>query len=173
MTNEQTKVKALVTSAMDKIHEMADANTILGDPVKLEKGVTIIPVSKISYGFASGGTDLPTKTDKEFFGGGSGAGVTVTPLGFLVISDGKVELLQLNLDYGTKSAVVDMVPEVFNKISSLFKKDKKSEAVDKHNEAIVTEAATDAVRSAETDSEKKPEKTDDKTVSYETDSEDI
>ena len=172
MSNEQTKVKALVTSAMDKIHEMADANTILGDPVKLDKGVTIIPVSKISYGFASGGTDLPTKTEKEFFGGGSGAGVTVTPLGFLVISDGKVELLQLNLDYGTKSAVVDMVPEVFNKISSLFKKDKKSDAVEKHNEAIVEAAAEDAVKSAQTEEQPAAANTE-KTVSYETDSEDI
>ena len=85
--SEQTKVKELVSAAMDKVHEMADANTILGDPVKLDKGVTIIPISKVAYGFASGGTDLPTKTDKAFFGGGSGAGITFTPLGFLVISN--------------------------------------------------------------------------------------
>ena len=61
---------------MDKIHEMADANTIMGTPVQVDGGVTIIPVSKVSYGFAGGGSDLPSKTDKELFGGASGAGVT-------------------------------------------------------------------------------------------------
>ncbi|MBQ4485790.1 MAG: sporulation protein YtfJ, partial [Oscillospiraceae bacterium] len=90
-SNEQTKVRELVSTAMTKIHEMADTNTMLGDPVKVEGGVTIIPISKISYGFASGGTDLPTKQDKEFFGGGSGGGLTINPLGFLVITNGKVE----------------------------------------------------------------------------------
>lgn len=144
--SEQTKVKELVSAAMDKVHEMADANTILGDPVKLDKGVTIIPISKVAYGFASGGSDLPTKTDKAFFGGGSGAGITFTPLGFLVISNGNVELLQMKMDYGKNSTVVDMVPEVFNKVAGLFKKDDKSaDALDKHNEKIVTEAAVNAV----------------------------
>lgn len=119
-----TKVKELVTSAMGKIHEMSDANTIMGKPLTLEGGVTIIPVSKVSYGFASGGSDLPTKTDKELFGGGTGGGVTVTPMGFLVVSNGEVQLLQLNLDVSTSSAIVNMVPEVFNKVASLFKKDK-------------------------------------------------
>lgn len=119
-----TKTKELITASMDKIHEMADANTIMGTPVKVDGGVTIIPVSKISYGFAGGGSDLPSKTDKELFGGASGAGVTVTPLGFLVISNGDVQLMQMNLDVSTSSAIVNMVPEVFNKVAGLFKKDK-------------------------------------------------
>ena len=146
-SNEQTKVRELVSTAMTKIHEMADTNTMLGDPVKVEGGVTIIPISKISYGFASGGTDLPTKQDKEFFGGGSGGGLTINPLGFLVITNGKVELLQLNLDFGNKSAIMDMVPEVFDKVSSLFKKDDKDKAVklDKKNEEIVTKAVEESV----------------------------
>ncbi|MBQ4362574.1 MAG: sporulation protein YtfJ [Oscillospiraceae bacterium] len=146
-SNEQTKVRELVSTAMTKIHEMADTNTMLGDPVKVEGGVTIIPISKISYGFASGGTDLPTKQDKEFFGGGSGGGLTINPLGFLVITNGKVELLQLNLDFGNKSAIIDMVPEVFDKVSSLFKKDDKDKAVklDKKNEEIVTKAVEESV----------------------------
>ncbi|MGN0637693.1 MAG: GerW family sporulation protein [Huintestinicola sp.] len=119
-----TKVKELITASMDKIHEMADANTIMGKPVKLDGGVTIIPVSKVSYGFAGGGSDLPSKTDKELFGGASGAGITVTPLGFLVVSNGEVQLMQMNLDVSTSSAIVNMVPEVFNKVAGLFKKDK-------------------------------------------------
>ena len=152
--SEQTKVKELVAEAMTKVHQMADANTMLGDPVKLDGGVTIIPVSKISYGFASGGSDLPTKSDKELFGGASGGGVTINPLGFLVITGQKVELLHINLDYGNKSAIVDMVPEVFNKVSSLFKKDdtaktKKEQAAEAHNEKVITEAVTEAVAEEE------------------------
>ena len=122
-----TKVQALISESMSKIHEITDADTIMGNPVTVD-GATIIPVSKISYGFAGGGTDLPTKTDKECFGGGSGAGVTIQPLGFLVISDGDVRFLQINLDTSTSSAVVNMIPEVFSKVQSLFKKDSKSAA---------------------------------------------
>lgn len=124
-----TKVKELITASMDKIHEMADANTIMGKPVKLDGGVTIIPVSKVSYGFAGGGSDLPSKTDKELFGGASGAGITVTPLGFLVVSNGEVQLMQMNLDVSTSSAIVNMVPEVFNKVAGLFKKDKNDDKI--------------------------------------------
>ena len=122
-----TKVQALISESMSKIHEMTDADTVMGNPVTVD-GATIIPVSKISYGFAGGGTDLPTTTDKECFGGGSGAGVTIQPLGFLVISDGDVRFLQINLDTSTSSAVVNMIPEVFSKVQSLFKKDSKSAA---------------------------------------------
>lgn len=122
-----TKVKELISASMDKIHEMADANTIMGEPVKVDGGVTIIPVSKVSYGFAGGGSDLPSKSDKELFGGATGAGITVTPLGFLVISGGDVQLMQMNLDVSTSSAIVNMVPEVFNKVAGLFKKDKKDD----------------------------------------------
>lgn len=126
-----TKVKELITASMDKIHEMADANTIMGEPVKVDGGVTIIPVSKVSYGFAGGGSDLPSKSDKELFGGASGAGITVTPLGFLVISNGEVQLMQMNLDVSTSSAIVNMVPDVINKVTNLFsKKDKKNEDIE-------------------------------------------
>lgn len=134
MENKDTKVQALITSAMGKIHEMADANAILGEPVKLEGGVTVIPVSKVSYGFAGGGSDLPSKSEKELFGGGSGAGITVSPMGFLVISNGEVQLLQLNLDVSASSAIVNMVPEVFNKVAGLFKK-KETDKPDKDDKA--------------------------------------
>ena len=125
-----TKVQGLLSEAMSKIHEMADADTVIGNPIKVD-GNTIIPISKVSYGFAGGGTDLPVKTEKECFGGGTGAGMTVQPLGFLVITGDDVRLLQLNLDKSTSSAIVNMVPEVFSKVQPLFKKDKKDkETVD-------------------------------------------
>ena len=141
-----TKVKELITASMDKIHEMADANTIMGKPVKLDGGVTIIPVSKVSYGFAGGGSDLPSKTDKELFGGASGAGITVTPLGFLVVSNGEVQLMQMNLDVSTSSAIVNMVPEVFNKVAGLFKKDKTEDKInDKRSADIADPRDTDDI----------------------------
>ena len=141
-----TKVKELITASMDKIHEMADANTIMGKPVKLDGGVTIIPVSKVSYGFAGGGSDLPSKTDKELFGGASGAGITVTPLGFLVVSNGEVQLMQMNLDVSTSSAIVNMVPEVFNKVAGLFKKDKNDDKInDKKTADIADPRDTDDI----------------------------
>ncbi|WP_432649488.1 GerW family sporulation protein [Huintestinicola sp.] len=141
-----TKVKELITASMDKIHEMADANTIMGKPVKLDGGVTIIPVSKVSYGFAGGGSDLPSKTDKELFGGASGAGITVTPLGFLVVSNGEVQLMQMNLDVSTSSAIVNMVPEVFNKVAGLFKKDKNEDKIkDKKTADIADPRDTDDI----------------------------
>lgn len=137
-----TKVKDLITSSISKVHELGDANTIMGTPVKLEGGVTIIPVSKVSYGFAGGGSDLPSKSDKELFGGASGAGITVTPMGFLVISNGEVQLMQMNLDVSASSAVVNMVPEVFNKVASLFKKDDPKAKSDKKAE-ISSKNSTD------------------------------
>lgn len=75
--------------------EMVDVNTIIGDPISAPNGTTIIPVSKVSFGFASGGSDLPTQA-AEKFAGGAGAGVTVKPQAFIVIkTDGDVELLEL------------------------------------------------------------------------------
>ena len=119
----ETKAQNLVSEAMSKIHQMADANTIIGDKIEVD-GSTIIPISKVSYGFAGGGTDIP-KNDNGAFGGGLGAGMTIQPLGFIVITDGDIRLLQLNLDKSTSSAIVNMVPEVFTKVQSLFaKKDK-------------------------------------------------
>ena len=121
------KVKELINSALANIKEMVDANTVTGEPIVLANGVTIIPVSKVSCGFAAGGSDLPNKSEKEIFGGGTGGGVTVSPLAFICVSpEGEVQLLQLSMNASASNAVINMVPEVFEKISSLFKKDEKA-----------------------------------------------
>lgn len=129
-----TKVKDLVTHAMGKIKELSDADTIIGEPIKVDGDITIIPVSKISYGFAAGGSDLPSKADKELFGGGSGGGVSIQPLAFLVVSGGEVKLLQISRgDTTVGGAVVNLVPEMFDKIKDLFKKDKSKPKTDKES----------------------------------------
>ena len=120
------QIQGLMSTAMQKIREMIDVNTIIGDPITTPDGTTIIPVSKVSFGFASGGSDLPAKVQKDLFGGGSGAGITINPIAFLVVCGGDVKLLQLNDgDTGAVGKAVEMVPEVIDKFAELFsKKDK-------------------------------------------------
>ncbi len=118
------KVKDLVSTAMGKIKELSDADTIIGKAIKIDGSITVIPVSKVSYGFAAGGSDLPSKNDRNLFGGGSGGGVSIQPLAFIVASGGDVKLLQINQDKSSAGAIVNLVPELFDKIQGLFSKDK-------------------------------------------------
>ncbi|MBQ3265998.1 MAG: GerW family sporulation protein [Ruminococcus sp.] len=119
-------INSLMDTSLKKIKELIDVNTIIGDPITAPDGTTIIPVSKVTYGFASGGSDLPTKKDnRDCFGGGSGAGVTIQPVGFLSISKGNVKFIPIEKYDGAADRIVGMIPEAFDKISSFIKKDKK------------------------------------------------
>lgn len=121
-------INGLMDTTMKKIKEMIDVNTIIGDPITTPDGTTIIPVSKVSYGFASGGSDLPTKKDnKDCFGGGSGAGVTINPVAFLYVSKGNVKLIPIEKYDGAVDRIVGMVPEVLDKVTDMFKKNKGSD----------------------------------------------
>jgi len=81
--NENSQIQGLMGVTMEKIREMVDVKTIIGDPIVASESVTIIPISKVSYGFASGGSDLPVKSNpKDLFGGGAGAGVSIQPVAF-------------------------------------------------------------------------------------------
>ncbi len=130
-------INGLMDTTMEKIKEMVDVNTIIGDPITSPDGTIIIPVSKVSYGFASGGSDFPTKKEsKDCFGGGSGAGITIQPIAFLTVFRGDVKLIPVEKYEGAADRVVGMMPELVDKVSSLFKKDKKKkEPVDVNNEA--------------------------------------
>ncbi|MBP1559686.1 MAG: GerW family sporulation protein [Oscillospiraceae bacterium] len=131
--NMDTKVKDLVSSAIGKIHELSDADTIIGDPIKVDGGITIIPISKVSYGFAAGGSDLPSKNDKELFGGGSGAAMSIQPLAFIVISGSDVKLLELGSGSSPANAIVSAVPELITKIQAMFSKKKDNDAASADN----------------------------------------
>lgn len=113
--------------SMEKIREMVDVNTVIGDPIRTADGVTLIPVSKISYGFAAGGSNLPTKSPNELFGGGSGAGINITPIAFVVVSDKGVQILPVVSKPDTGDKMVNLVPEMFDKVTDLFKKKKTSD----------------------------------------------
>ena len=118
-------INSLMDTSMKKIKELIDVNSIIGDPITAPDGTTIIPVSKVTYGFASGGSDLPTKKEsRDCFGGGSGAGVTIQPVGFLSISKGNVKFIPIEKYDGAADRIVGMIPEAFDKISSFIKKDK-------------------------------------------------
>ena len=122
-------INSLMDTSMKKIKELIDVNTIIGDPITAPDGTTIIPVSKVTYGFASGGSDLPTKKEnRDCFGGGSGAGVTIQPVGFLSISKGNVKFIPIEKYDGAADRIVGMIPEAFDKISSFIKKDKKEKS---------------------------------------------
>ena len=122
---------------MEKIREMVDVNTIVGEPMNAE-GATIIPISKVSFGFVSGGTDLPTQA-AEKFAGGSGAGITVKPVAFIVIkADGDVKMLELG---GGKSSpiegAIEALPGIVEKIKGFMAEKKAAKAEKKAKAAEV------------------------------------
>ena len=124
---EKHQIQDLMGVTMEKIRDMVDVQTIIGDPIVVSDTVTIIPVSKVSYGFASGGSDLPAKsTPKDLFGGGSGAGVNIQPVAFLVIKDGCVRTIQLSDTSNTIDRALTMLPELVDKLAAMVKKDDKT-----------------------------------------------
>lgn len=120
-------ISQIMQSTIDKVRDLANSETVIGKPIEIGENTVIIPVSKLSLGFASGGSDFPSKNPKDLFGGGGGAGITVTPKAFLVVENGNVRLLQLAKDGETIDRLVNMIPDAVNQISSFFNKDKEEE----------------------------------------------
>ena len=129
MEKSKTSVGEILGISIDKIKEMADVNSVIGEPIRLDNGTTIIPVSKISYGFASGGSDLPSKYEKNLFAGGAGAGISIKPEGFLVVSpDGTAEMISTESGSDMMSSAINAVPHVVSKISEIMNKKKKKDS---------------------------------------------
>lgn len=121
---KNTSLSGLMQATMDKVHEMVDTNTIIGQPITTPDGVTLIPVSKVSFGFGSGGGDYG-KPARDGFGGGSAAGVRIDPVAFLVIKDGATRVLPVAVPpVSSVERIVDMVPDVLDRVEKFF--DKKS-----------------------------------------------
>lgn len=118
------KVNDLLGVSMDKIKQMVDVNTVVGDPVTTPDGTTIIPISRVNYGFAAGGSDLPSKSQPAggLFAGGSGAGVTVSPVAFLSIHNGNVRVIQIEPYFSPVDRALEKIPDIADMLSSLFKK---------------------------------------------------
>ena len=120
-----SNVEGLMGVSVEKIREMVDANTVIGNPITLADGTMIIPVSKVSYGFASGGSDLPSKTRNDMFGGGAGAGINIMPVAFLTIKGGDINILPVVSQPDTLDRLVSLIPEAVGKIADLIKKNKE------------------------------------------------
>ena len=109
----------LTESSMKNLQTLIDSISVIGKEVITPDGTVILPVSRVSFGFGTGGGDLPA-TQKELFGGGTGGGVSITPLAFLIVKNGDVKLLQVQSYSNTADRVVGMVPEVVDKVSGLI-----------------------------------------------------
>lgn len=109
-------ISELTDSSMKNLQALIDTNAVIGKAITTEEGITILPVSKVSFGFGTGGSDLPA-TQKELFGGGTGGGVSITPIAFLVIQGGSVKVLQIQSYSSTADRVVGMVPDVIDRVS--------------------------------------------------------
>ena len=112
----------VMDGAMDKIRGMVDSNTVVGEPILTPDGATLVPVSRVSFGFASGGNDA-SETPKKGVWAGSGAAVKVDPIGFLLIRDGSARMLGIQAPaFTTADRVIDMVPELLDRVEGLLEK---------------------------------------------------
>lgn len=127
------KIPEMMEGTISKIREMVDVNSVIGEPITTPDGVTIIPVSRVSVGFAGGGSDFVPKTQTQGekpFGGAAGAGVKVTPVAFLIIKDGNVRMLPIGVAPNTATdRLVEMIPDTLDKITDFVDKclEKKDE----------------------------------------------
>ena len=125
------KLPNMLEGPIQKIREMVDVNSVIGEPITTPDGVTIIPVSRVSVGFGGGGSDFACKNGGENpFGGGVGGGVKVTPICFLIVKDGNVRMMPVASPANTTAdRIVEMVPDTLDKISAFLesKTEKKAE----------------------------------------------
>ena len=157
MANEN-KLQDIIRTSLESIRSMIDAGTVIGDPITTEAGVTIVPVSKVSVGYASGGIDFNGKKDNapQNFGAGGGTGLTIAPVGFLVIKkDGEVEMINVGMPAPQDpieqiTSLIERSPEIFGRIKAAFKKNKPEE---EEPMADVADEASDEAVVEETDAE--------------------
>ena len=137
-------IEGLMLTAMNSIEDMIDVNTIIGEPIETSNGIIIIPISKVSFGFAAGGSEFKGETVDEYkrkdkdeliqyrlpFGGGSGAGVTINPISFLIVQNDKVKLLPINHS-SCIDKILDYVPELFDKLEDFIEGQKSKEEYNK------------------------------------------
>lgn len=128
-------IESLMEIAMNNIQDMVDVNTIIGEPIYISENISIIPISKVSFGFVAGGSEFKGEAIEEYkkkdkdeeitysnpFGGGSGAGINITPVSFMVINNGNIKLMPVEY-CSTLDKIVDYIPDIFNKVSDIVNK---------------------------------------------------
>lgn len=145
-------IEGLMITAMNSIQDMIDVNTIIGEPIETENGTVIIPISKVSFGFAAGGSEFKGETVNEYskrheeeqvqyrlpFGGGSGAGVNINPIAFLVVQTGNVKLLPVNHSSAIDK-LLDYMPDAIDKVNSLINKQMQIKSNGNERKEIIKE----------------------------------
>ncbi len=139
---DQHPIESLMGTSMESIREMVDVNTVVGDPVQTQDGSTIIPISKVSFGFVAGGGQyaggfVQPPTEGTPFAGGAGAGVSVQPMGFLVCSSGGVRLLSAGCA-SPMERIVEMIPQALESLKSMGEDDER--APERHVRAAYQES---------------------------------
>ncbi len=120
---EANRINELMDTTVEKIRQLADANTIIGAPIQTPDGITVIPVSRVSIGFANGGA---TGSKGVAFTGGNGGGVKVEPIGFFVIKDGNCRMISIAPPpLTTMDRIVEMVPDVLDRVDGIVNKNKE------------------------------------------------
>jgi sporulation protein YtfJ len=138
-------IQGLMTTAMENLKQMIDVNTIIGDPVETPDGSVILTVSKVGFGFAAGGSEFQAgqqenKGDQQSgasklpFGGGSGAGVSITPIAFLIVSSSGVKLLHLDESTHLYEKILELAPQAVDKIQQMFKKNNQGQQNNQSNQ---------------------------------------
>jgi sporulation protein YtfJ len=122
-------IQGLMTTAMENLKEMIDVNTIIGDPVETPDGSVILTVSKVGFGFAAGGSEFTLDNGKEEsskhpFGGGSGGGVSITPIAFLIVNSKEVKMVHLDESTHLYEKILDLAPQAVDKIQQMMSKNK-------------------------------------------------
>jgi len=155
-------IKDIIANSLEQIRTILDADTIVGQQIRTDSGTVIIPISKVSMGFASGGLDLPCKSSGETknFGGGGGTGVTVSPIGFLTVTpDGRVEMLPISVEKDTIEQIADILdhtPDIINRIKGIFTGEKAAAKKEAEEEKIAEEL-TEQVENLRQEKEEQPE----------------
>ena len=127
--DKKNPLSDLMSATMEKVHEMVDTNTIVGQPITTADGVTLIPISKVSFGIGGGGGDYGKNT-KDGFGGAAGAGVKIDPVAFLIIKDGVTRMIPVAMSpKTTMDRIVDMAPEMLDKVEKIIAKKGEKETV--------------------------------------------
>ncbi len=125
-------INGIMDCAMENLKSMVDVNTIIGEPVTTSDGTVMIPVSKVSFGLAAGGSEFSSKKNTDSghpFGGGVGAGVTISPVAFLIANKDQVKLMSVDGEEAA-SKLVDYIPVMVNKISDIISSKKKDNSIE-------------------------------------------
>ena len=124
MANENKPLSELMETTMNKVREMVDTNSVIGEPITTPDGVTVIPISRVSFGFGTGGSDYGKTVDK--FGGAGAAGARIDPVSFLIIKDGVTRVMPVALPaIGPMDRILDMVPEVMDRVDHFIAQKKE------------------------------------------------